>query len=105
MRFIILSRSFISSILFISALTCLSRCYTSLLTLASAFTLDGPTNPTAGEVTEIHWTSTAKDPATFDLFLLNNPNDPFSLVAVLGENLETDLGEIHTLLPASIPAG
>ncbi|KAJ6451403.1 hypothetical protein C8R45DRAFT_1042008 [Mycena sanguinolenta] len=77
----------------------------SLLVLASAFTLDGPTNPTAGEVTEIHWDFTVKDPATFDLFLLNNPNDPFSLVAVLGENLETDLGEIHTLLPASIPAG
>ncbi|KAJ6451439.1 hypothetical protein C8R45DRAFT_1113556 [Mycena sanguinolenta] len=77
----------------------------SLLVLASAFTLDGSTNPTAGEVTEIHWDFTVKDPATFDLFLLNNPNDPFSLVAVLGENLETDLGEIHTLLPASIPAG
>ncbi|KAF8156453.1 hypothetical protein K438DRAFT_1986716 [Mycena galopus ATCC 62051] len=77
----------------------------SVLALASAFTLDSPTNPTAGEVTEIQWDFTAEDPATFDLFLLNNPNDPFSLVAELGVDLETDLGEIHTLLPASLPAG
>ncbi|KAJ7354440.1 hypothetical protein DFH08DRAFT_854870 [Mycena albidolilacea] len=78
----------------------------SLLTLASAFTLNAPTNPTAGKVTEIHWTFTANDPSNFTLFLLNNPlTDPFSLVAVLGEHLQTNLGEIQTLLPASLPAG
>ncbi|KAJ7688159.1 hypothetical protein B0H17DRAFT_673819 [Mycena rosella] len=71
--------------------------------LASAFTLSAPTNPTSGEVTEIHWTFKATDPATFDLFLMNS-TQAFGLVAFLGTELETDLGQITTLLPA-LPAG
>ncbi|KAJ7699505.1 hypothetical protein B0H14DRAFT_2571629 [Mycena olivaceomarginata] len=77
---------------------------TSLLALASAFTLDAPTNPIAGEVTEIHWSFTATDPAEFDLFLMNS-TEAFGLIAVLGTVLATDMREIHTLLPATIPAG
>lgn len=69
---------------------------------ASALTLDIPTNPTSGEVTQIHWGFTATDPATFDLFLVNSTN-AFDLKAILGENLQTNLGQITTLLP-SLPA-
>ncbi|KAJ7931074.1 hypothetical protein B0H13DRAFT_1960224 [Mycena leptocephala] len=72
--------------------------------LAYAFTIAVPTNPTSGEVTEINWTFTAKDPATFSLFLTNSTN-AFGLRAIIGENLETDLGQIHTLLPTLPAAG
>ncbi|KAF7351688.1 hypothetical protein MSAN_01601700 [Mycena sanguinolenta] len=70
--------------------------------LASAFTIAVPTNPTSGEVTEIDWTFTATDPPTFDLFLVNSTN-AFDLKAIIGENIETDLGKITTLLP-TLPA-
>ncbi|KAJ7895350.1 hypothetical protein B0H13DRAFT_2338948 [Mycena leptocephala] len=70
--------------------------------LAGAFTIAVPTNPTSGEVTEINWTFTAKDPTTFSLFLTNSAN-AFDLKAIIAENLETDLGQIHTLLP-TLPA-
>ncbi|KAJ7816629.1 hypothetical protein B0H14DRAFT_3475171 [Mycena olivaceomarginata] len=76
----------------------------SLLGLASAFTLDAPTNPTTGEVTEIHWTFTATDPVVFDLFLVNS-TQVFSLAAILGQGLLTSMGEIHTFLSETIPAG
>ncbi|KAK6975101.1 hypothetical protein R3P38DRAFT_3237981 [Favolaschia claudopus] len=42
--------------------------------LIAAFTIDVPTNPTAGEVTEINWTFTDHDPPTFSLFLTNASN-------------------------------
>ncbi|KAJ7688151.1 hypothetical protein B0H17DRAFT_1203158 [Mycena rosella] len=74
----------------------------SLLALAPAFTLSEPTNPTSGAVTEIHWTFTDTDPATFDLFLMNSAQ-ALSLVALLGTELETDLGQITALLP-TLPA-
>ncbi|KAJ6457985.1 hypothetical protein C8R45DRAFT_562050 [Mycena sanguinolenta] len=70
--------------------------------LASAFTIAVPTNPTSGEVTEIDWTFRGTDPATFDLFLVNSTN-AFDLKAIIGENIETDLGKITTLLP-TLPA-
>ncbi|KAJ7897483.1 hypothetical protein B0H13DRAFT_1884594 [Mycena leptocephala] len=69
--------------------------------LACSFTIAVP-NPTSGGVTEINWTFTAKDPATFTLFFTNSTN-AFDLKAIIGENLETDLGQIHTLLP-TLPA-
>ncbi|KAF7342506.1 hypothetical protein MVEN_01840600 [Mycena venus] len=70
--------------------------------LASAFTIAVPKNPTSGELTEIHWTSTASDPALFDLFITNSTNH-FDLKAIVGEGIETDLGTITYQLPA-LPA-
>ncbi|KAJ7803745.1 hypothetical protein B0H13DRAFT_2388827 [Mycena leptocephala] len=55
--------------------------------LVCAFTIAVPTNPTSGEVTEISWTFTAKDPATFSLFLTNSTN-AFDFKAIIAENLE-----------------
>ncbi|KAJ7775406.1 hypothetical protein B0H16DRAFT_1507320 [Mycena metata] len=66
--------------------------------LASALTVAAPTNPTSGEITEIHWGFTASDPATFDLFLVNS-TQAFDLKAIIGENLQTNLGQITTLFP------
>ncbi|KAJ7615805.1 hypothetical protein B0H17DRAFT_1220352 [Mycena rosella] len=71
--------------------------------LASAFTLSAPTNPTSGEITEIHWGFTATDPATFTLFLVNS-TQAFDLKATIGQNLQTSLGEITTLWPV-LPSG
>ncbi|KAJ7457788.1 hypothetical protein FB451DRAFT_1509083 [Mycena latifolia] len=71
--------------------------------LASAFTLSAPTNPTSGEITEIHWGFTAADPPTFSLFLMNS-TQAFDLKAIIGENLQTNLGQITTLWPV-LPAG
>ncbi|KAJ6529508.1 hypothetical protein DFH09DRAFT_1370958 [Mycena vulgaris] len=77
----------------------------SLLTLATplwAFTIGIPTNPTSGELTNIHWGFTATDPKEFSLFLMNS-TQAFGLIAVLGESLQTDLGQIMTQLPV-LPA-
>lgn len=66
--------------------------------LASAFTIAVPTNPTSGQVTEIHWTFTAADPAVFTLLLTNSTNH-FDVKALVGEKVETDLGQITYQLP------
>ncbi|KAJ7878437.1 hypothetical protein B0H13DRAFT_2545522 [Mycena leptocephala] len=79
-----------------------SSLYAVAAPLACAFTIAVPTNPTSGEVTEINWTFTANDPPTFNLFLTNSTN-AFDLKEIIGENLQTDLGQIHTLLP-TLPA-
>ncbi|KAJ6550075.1 hypothetical protein B0H19DRAFT_1264938 [Mycena capillaripes] len=57
-----------------------------VVSLAWAFTIVVPTNPTSGQVTEIDWTFIAKDPATFDL-----------------ESIQTSLGTLQYQLPA-LPA-
>ncbi|KAJ7698256.1 hypothetical protein B0H17DRAFT_1196847 [Mycena rosella] len=59
--------------------------------------------PTSGEITEIHWGFTATDPATFTLFLVNS-TQAFDLKATIGQNLQTNLGEITTLWPV-LPSG
>ncbi|KAJ7817936.1 hypothetical protein B0H14DRAFT_3148036 [Mycena olivaceomarginata] len=61
--------------------------------LASAFMIAVPTNPTSGQVTQIHWTFTATDPAVFDLFITNSTNH-LNLKAIVGKNIESDLGLI-----------
>ncbi|KAJ7873558.1 hypothetical protein B0H13DRAFT_1894907 [Mycena leptocephala] len=63
-----------------------------------AFTIAVPTNPTSGEVTEINGTFTANDPPTFNLFLTNSTS-AFDLKEIIGQNLQTNLGQIHMLLP------
>ncbi|KAJ7749005.1 hypothetical protein B0H14DRAFT_3513674 [Mycena olivaceomarginata] len=70
--------------------------------LASAFTIAVPTNPTSGQVTEIHWTFTVADPAVFTLLLTNSTNH-FEVKALVGEKVETDLGQITYQLP-KLPA-
>ncbi|KAJ7812052.1 hypothetical protein B0H13DRAFT_2145308 [Mycena leptocephala] len=69
--------------------------------LGCAFTIAVPTNPTSGEVTEINWTFTAKDPATFSLFLTNSTN-AFDLKRSLART-SRQTRQIHTLLP-TLPA-
>ncbi|KAJ7625197.1 hypothetical protein B0H17DRAFT_1218831 [Mycena rosella] len=71
--------------------------------LASAFTLSAPTNPTSGEITQIHWGFTPTDPVAFTLFLMNS-TQAFDLKVTIGENLRTNLGQITTLWPV-LPAG
>ncbi|KAJ7185053.1 hypothetical protein C8R46DRAFT_1065788 [Mycena filopes] len=80
----------------------LSIVFAVLVPLSAAFTIGVPTNPTSGQTTEINWTFTPTDPTTFSLFLTNSTNH-FDLKAIIGENLQTSLGEITTVLPA-LPA-
>ncbi|KAJ7873553.1 hypothetical protein B0H13DRAFT_2348952 [Mycena leptocephala] len=49
-------------------------------------------------------TFTANDPPTFNLFLTNSTN-AFDLKEIIGQNLQTNLGQIHTLLPTLASVG
>jgi hypothetical protein len=51
-----------------------------------------PTNPISGQVTQIHWTFTATDPAVSDPPITNSMNH-LNLKAIV-ENIESDLGLI-----------
>ncbi|KAJ7642064.1 hypothetical protein FB45DRAFT_1022777 [Roridomyces roridus] len=72
--------------------------------LASALKVNVPTNPTSGATTQIDWTSTASDPSTFSLFLANI-TDAFDLKAIIGEFIDTSLGEITVTLPTLVAEG
>ncbi|KAJ7899005.1 hypothetical protein B0H13DRAFT_2337287 [Mycena leptocephala] len=55
-------------------------------------------------ITEIHWNFSATDPASFNLLLMNS-TEPFDLglIAIIGENLQKEFGQITTQLP-TVPA-
>ncbi|KAJ6572458.1 hypothetical protein DFH09DRAFT_1152969 [Mycena vulgaris] len=75
-----------------------------VISFSTYFSLPAPTNPTAGEITQIHWGFTAADPTTFSLFLMNS-TQAFGLKAILGQNLQTNLGQITMLFPAGLETG
>ncbi|KAF8641435.1 hypothetical protein AX16_009948 [Volvariella volvacea WC 439] len=65
--------------------------------------LDVPTNPVAGQLTDITWRSTSSnDPPTFGLFLMNS-SYVFGLHAILSWDLKTSDGIFKdVLLPANL---
>lgn len=72
------------SLLTIGACSTAASC---LAPLVSALTLQIPTNPQSGGVTDIVWKNQKGDPATWSLFLMDS-RDAFGLRAILGEFID-----------------
>ncbi|KAF5358675.1 hypothetical protein D9758_007663 [Tetrapyrgos nigripes] len=87
--------------MFLKSLTALA-----LASLAAArITLQVPTNPVVGAVTDITWSSdSASDPQSFTLFLLNANDLPFGLRANFGE-VQTSAGKATVTIPNTVPEG
>lgn len=70
----------------------------SLPALALALTVQVPTNPVSGQVTDIYWTNGPSDPE-WTLFLMNASETVFGLKGILGENVDPAPEKLTVALP------
>ncbi|PPQ90572.1 hypothetical protein CVT25_007128 [Psilocybe cyanescens] len=69
--------------------------------VAVAANLQPPVNRTAGAETQVFWTVSPRDHASWTLFLMD-PAHAFGLYAILGRNIDTSLGYANITLPATL---
>ncbi|KAK0440464.1 uncharacterized protein EV420DRAFT_1132510 [Desarmillaria tabescens] len=70
----------------------------SLPAAALALTVQVPTNPVSGQVTDIYWTNGPSDPE-WTLFLMNASETAFGLKGILGENVDPTPEKLTVTLP------
>ncbi|KAJ7243755.1 hypothetical protein C8J57DRAFT_60724 [Mycena rebaudengoi] len=73
------------------------------LPLAFALKLSPPTNPRSNQTTDVRWIVEARDPPTWNLFLMNI-SQAFDLKANLGENINPAPGKLTVKLPVLRPS-
>lgn len=71
-----------------------------VLPLVSAVTLQPPTNPHVGAVTDIHWINGPRDPPTWGLFLMNI-SQAFDLKANFG-TIDPKPQTVRVTLPSTL---